>query len=258
MKSIIKLGSLALFIITCCIACGHPTRYTSSNAHSHNDYLNSEPFYRSYKAGFGSIEADVYPVSGALLVAHKKEEIEAHKTLDKLYLTPLRNQLATDATRRLNLLIDIKEDYQTALPLLVKSLEPLTEYLSTTQKPNQLTILISGTRPKPSEYENYPAYIFFDDDFKLPHTAEEWTRVGLVSLPFDKISAWKGVGPINRVDEKAVRHKIDSVHGAGKPIRFWAAPDTEASWSLQKRLHVDLIGTDMIDELSTYFLRTKK
>lgn len=258
MRSIIKSRLLALFIVMCCVACGQATRYTTSNAHSHNDYLNSEPFYRSYKAGFGSIEADVYPVGGELLVAHKKEEIEAQQTLDKLYLTPLLRQLTTDTARHLNLLVDIKEDYKTALSLLVKSLEPLKEYLSTTQKPNRLTILISGTRPTPAGYKNYPGYIFFDDDLKLPHTTEEWNQVGLVSLPFDKISAWKGVGLISSVDEKAVKHKIDSVHGAGKLIRFWAAPDTETSWALQKKLHADLIGTDMIDELSTYFRRTKK
>jgi len=71
-----------------------------------------------------------------------------------------------------------------------------------------------------------------------------------VSLPFYKISTWKGEDEINRKDKKAVRQIIDSVHSANKPIRFWAAPDTEASWNLQMKLHVDLIGTDKIEELA--------
>ena len=45
-------------------------------------------------------------------------------------------------------------------------------------------------------------------------------------------------------------HVVDSVHNAGKPIRFWAAPDNEQSWNLQMHLGVDLIGTDKIKELA--------
>jgi alkaline phosphatase len=45
---------------------------------------------------------------------------------------------------------------------------------------------------------------------------------------------------------------IDSVHSAGKPFRFWAAPDTKTSWKLQKKLNADLIGTDRIDALANF------
>jgi alkaline phosphatase len=151
-------------------------------------------------------------------------------------------------------LVDIKEHYSITLPLLIQQLEPLKQYLATPQAKNRLTILISGTRPPPAEYINYPDYIFFDDDLKLKHTVEEWKRVGLVSLPFDKISEWKGEGDINQNDKKRVSHIIDSVHAAGKPIRFWAAPDTKSSWKLQKQLHADIIGTDLIDELAKFLM----
>jgi alkaline phosphatase len=46
------------------------------------------------------------------------------------------------------------------------------------------------------------------------------------------------------------------VHGAGKQIRFWAAPDTDLAWKEQKKLRVDLIGTDKIKELGD-LLQTK-
>lgn len=224
-------------------------KYTVANAHAHNDYEHPVPFYTAYNAGFGSIEADVFPVKGVLLVAHKKEEIQPQRTLTELYLKPLLNVLSADTLRRLSLLIDIKENYKISLPILIQELTLHKKYLSIPQQRLALTIIISGNRPPPAEYKNYPDYIFFDDDLKLQHSPEKWNRVGLVSLPFNKITKWSGEGNISRKDKKKLRHIIDSVHSAGKPIRFWAAPDTKISWKLQKKLHVDLIGTDRINEL---------
>lgn len=228
-------------------------KYTVANAHAHNDYLHPVPFYSAYNAGFGSIEADVFPVNGILCVAHSKKEIQTQRTLRELYLIPLVKELSADTLRRIKLLIDIKDNYKAALSLLIKELEPLKQYLSSEKFYNRLTILISGERPPPAEYKNYPEYIFFDDDLKLYHSPDEWNRVGLVSLPFNKISGWKGEDNLNRKDKKRLANTIDSVHAAGKPIRFWAAPDTKDSWKLQMKLHADLIGTDKIDELANFF-----
>ncbi len=245
-----------LFILLVGCRVVSPVSYSPANAHSHNDYLNPVPFYFAYRSGFGSIEADIFPVKDSLFVAHKKEEIQPQKTLQELYFKPVLAALKADSTGQLRLLIDIKEDYLVALPILIRQLEPLKPWLTGIKKPNRLTILISGKRPPPAEYKNYPSYIFFDDDLKLPHSAEEWNRVGLVSLPFNKITAWSGTGSLARKDRQLLRHKVDSVHGAGKLIRFWAAPDTDLAWKEQKKLRVDLIGTDKIEELGN-LLQTK-
>ena len=224
------------------------------NAHAHNDYLHPVPFYTAYDAGFGSIEVDIFLVNDVLYVAHKKEEIQAGRTLKSLYLDPLLKKMETDKGRRLRLLVDIKDDYQMSLPALIREIEPLTKYLTTPKKKRAITILISGNRPRPVDYKNYPDYILFDDDLKLPHSKEQWKRVGQVSLPFNKLSAWKGEGLLKISEKKQLKHVIDSVHSAGKKIRFWAAPDNVTSWKIQSNLGVDLIGTDKIEEF-VRFLR---
>ena len=233
-----------------------PAVYTTANAHAHNDYVHPIPFYTAYEAGFGSIEADIFPVNGSLCVAHSKKEIQTQRTLKSLYLDPLLNQLKADSSRRLKLLVDIKEDYEVSLYYLIREIEPLQQFLTTQKKEGPLTIIISGSRPPPEEYRNYPPYIFFDDDLRMKHGAEEWKRVGLVSLSFEKFSAWKGKGSLAQEDKKRIKHTIDSVHLAGKSIRFWAAPDNEAAWIMQMELGVDLIGTDKIDELAK-FIRSR-
>ncbi len=59
-------------ILSCFILCliffsitviAQPAKYTVANAHAHNDYLHPVPFYTAYNAGFGSIEADVFPAA---------------------------------------------------------------------------------------------------------------------------------------------------------------------------------------------------
>lgn len=252
MKDIIKISSTFLFLFIFGFAGAQPKQYTTANAHSHNDYLNKSPFYTAYKNEFASIEADVFPVNGKLYVAHSKKEIKPEYTLKRLYLDPMAAELSLNPGRRLKLLIDIKENYKESLSLLLKEIQPVQQYLSTPADTRSLTILITGNRPPPSEYKNYPSYIFFDDDLKLMHEANEWERVGLVSLSFGKFSAWKGEGKPVKKDIKKLKHTIDSVHQAGKAIRFWAAPDNARSWRVQKKLGVDLIGTDRIDELGMY------
>jgi alkaline phosphatase len=252
MNDLSKIKFIIICLFLCSVTFAQRKSYTTENAHSHNDYLNQTPFYLAYKNGFGSIEADIFPVNGILYVAHHKPEIQSHYTLNSLYLNPLLQEFTSDRARKLSLLIDIKEDYAMALPLLIKELEPLKQYLSTTEKPNLLTIIISGTRPPPSDYKNYPDFIFFDDNLKFAHTGKEWGRIALVSLPFSKLTEWKGENRLNQKDKKAVKHIIDSVHAAGKPIRFWAAPDTKTSWKWQKKLRADLIGTDKIIELGNF------
>ena len=224
-----------------------------ANAHAHNDYIHKVPFYTAFDAGFGSIEADVYPVNGVLLVAHGKRDIKAENTLKSLYLDPLLKKLAQDSTRHLKLLIDVKENYKLSLQLLLAELKPLNKYLFSPENPhNPITILISGERPPASEYKNYPTYIFFDDDLRSPQSSEEWKRVGQVSLSFERYSKWKGNDSISPIDKSILQKVVDSVHQSGKTIRFWAAPDTEASWKLQMQLGADLIGTDQIPELTNF------
>ncbi len=238
---------------------GQQKNYTVSNAHAHNDYIHPVPFYTAFNAGFGSIEADVYPVNGILYVAHNKEGVLPQRTLKSLYIEPLLHELAKDGSRRLKLLIDVKEKYQLSLEILLKEIEPLKKYLVTSNNTGKaLTILISGERPPPAEYKNYPDYIFFDDDLNLQHNPDEWKRVGQVSLSFERYSAWKGENTLEDNDKKILRHIVDSVHQAGKTIRFWAVPDNEDSWEMQMKLGVDLIGTDKIDELANFLNNRQK
>ena len=235
----------------CFQALGQRRNYSVQNGHAHNDYENDLPFFTAYNTGFGSIEADVFPVNGKLYVAHDKASIRPERSLQTLYLDPLLKTLSTDKSRRLILLIDIKENYRISLPILIRELDPLQAIIAS----RQLQIVISGNRPTPAEFSNYPDYIHFDDDQIRKSSAEEWDRVGLVSLRFSNLSSWKGEGKMKKDERLRIKSTVDSVHRAGKEIRFWGSPDNPQAWKMLMKLKVDLIGTDKIAQLAAFIRR---
>jgi len=224
--------------------------YTPASIHSHNDYAQPQPFYNAFNAGAGAIEADVYLRNGILMVAHNPSDIKPELTLKAMYIDPLQKELGK-RTGPLNLLIDLKERYTTLLPQLIRELEPLLPFIKKGHN-RPLFIIITGNRPPPAEYNNYPAYILFDDDLQLPHNPDQWKRVAQVSLNFENYSKWKGEGVLPIQDERLLKAVINAVHVAGKKIRFWGAPDNAAAWQKLMALNADILCTDKVTELTDF------
>src|SRR6516165_1795222 len=62
------------------------------NAHAHNDYEHKRPLLDALDNGFCSVEADVFLTPEALLVGHTRADLRPERTLEKLYLDPLRER----------------------------------------------------------------------------------------------------------------------------------------------------------------------
>ncbi|WP_448699309.1 hypothetical protein ACFGVR_20205 [Mucilaginibacter sp. AW1-3] len=222
------------------------------NAHSHNDYSRPGEFYKAYHDGFGSIEADIFLYDGKLVVAHDRKDIRPDRTLKLLYLDPIKTALTKDTSRRLTLLIDVKEDYNYILPQLIAELRPLLNFCKGYNAGGRLQILISGNRPLPTQFGNYPAYLYFDDVIRPGFTSEQLKRVAQISLKYSVYSTWKGAGAVLPAEKARLKRVVDSVHVLGKPIRFWDAPDNPDGWNELIALGVDVIGTDKVDELAAF------
>jgi len=112
----------------------------------------------------------------------------------------------------LQLLIDIKTDpYKT----LNKLIEVLNTYTSITNA-NKIKIVITGNRPKPNEFENYPSYIYFDGDLDKKYSSNELAKIGLFSADFTSYSKWNGKGIMVKADREKIDSIITSTHQKGK------------------------------------------
>src|SRR5215471_5490757 len=64
-----------------------------TRVHAHNDYEHKRPLFDALDHGFCSVEADIYLVDGKLLVAHERQDVKPDRTLERLYLDPIRERV---------------------------------------------------------------------------------------------------------------------------------------------------------------------
>jgi hypothetical protein len=64
-----------------------------AKAHAHNDYEHNYPLQDALNHGFTSVEADVWLKDGKLQVAHDEINTKPYRTLESLYLKPLKNRI---------------------------------------------------------------------------------------------------------------------------------------------------------------------
>src|SRR5437899_6185075 len=94
------------------------------HAHAHNDYEHARPLLDALDHGFCSVEADIYLVEDKLLVAHNRKDVKPERTLQSLYLDPLRERVKRNGGRVFRdgpecvLLIDLKTNWKTIYPVL--------------------------------------------------------------------------------------------------------------------------------------------
>ncbi|WP_220464015.1 phosphatidylinositol-specific phospholipase C/glycerophosphodiester phosphodiesterase family protein [Adhaeribacter radiodurans] len=231
------------------------TPYTSAQVHAHNDYVQPIPFYNAYTRQVGSIEADVFLNKEELYVAHEAQEISSDRTLDALYLKPLQVQIRKnkgtaypDKKAILQIFIDLKTDGTTTLPALVRKLNHYPEIINNAT----IQIVISGERPNPATWGNFPDYINFDGIPDVKYTAEQLKRIKLFSASFKNYSLWNGKGRLLATDEAKIREAINSAHQQNKKWRFWATPDNVNTWKKLMQLGVNYIGTDDVTGLTTF------
>ena len=219
--------------------------------HSHNDYLQNVPFWKAISAGATSIEADVFLIDRSLLVAHTKEELSPSRSFAKLYLEPLIQylELGSQNPKKLQVLIDIKSEAYTTLDAVVAELKKYPLLIASTD----ICFVISGNRPKPSEYSGYPDFIHFDyQSLSDISDISILGKIGLISLSFRDFSDWNGKGRLLAEDRTKITAVIAKAHSFNKPFRFWATPDSKTAWKAFTDLGVDFLNTDRPFECVAY------
>jgi alkaline phosphatase len=234
-------------------------QYTTLNAHSHNDYTQKTPFFLAYNAHFGSIEADIWAVNGVLYVAHDSSAITSSRTLESLYLQPIADLFKKaggkawiDNPSTFQLLIDLKTATEPTLSLLVELLKKYPGVFDSDRNKNGIPVVITGNRPSPTEFSNYPNNISFDANITLSYDESQLKRVALFSGNLADFIRWRGKAVMTEEEQLKLSQVIDFVHGLHKKIRFWNAPDTQLAWDQLLKLRVDYVNTDHIQELANY------
>ena len=228
-------------------------------AHAHNDYLHVRPLLDALKEGFCSVEADVHLVNGKLLVAHDADKVDPARTLEGLYLKPLKERVTRKALRTpFSLMIDFKTDaeptYEALREVLKQYASMLTVFSSNAITTNAITVVISGNRPT-NTLSNEPVRLAAIDG-RVPDLQANPSRalVPWISDNWEKHFMWRGNGPFPDAERKKLESLVTQAHEQGRKIRFWAIPDDRRGWAVLRRAGVDLINTDKLSELRAFLI----
>jgi hypothetical protein len=235
------------------------------HAHAHNDYEHKRPLLDALDHGFCSAEADVHLVDGRLLVAHNRSAVKPERTLQALYLDPLRERVKTNGGHvypsgpEFTLLVELKSDWQTSYPVLREILKPyagmLTTFRPTATETNAIRVIITGNRSKEMFAGESVRYASLDGDLADLDSGSTADLIPWISANWAPNFKWRGTGPIPEADELKLKQIVAKAHQQGRRVRFWGAPDKPAFWGEMQTNGVDLINTDDLDGVQRFLLK---
>lgn len=236
-------------------------------AHAHNDYEHPRPLLDALACGFGSIEADVHLVDGRLLVAHDRKAVKPERTLEALYLDPLRERVKQNGGcvyrggPTIILLIDVKSEavatYDALHAVLKNYAAMLTVFRDGVTTPGAITVIVSGSRAPAVMAAQSLRYAAMDGRIDDLNGQTAPALIPLVSDNWQKVFSWRWTGPIPEDEARKLKALVEQAHAQGRQLRFWNTPDNPATWSVLYGAGVDLINTDQLTGLQG-FLRAQK
>lgn len=231
-------------------------------AHAHNDYEHPRPLLDALAHGFTGVEADIYLVDGKLLVAHNQSDVRPDRTLESLYLEPLRELAHRSGGRvypggpAVTLLIDIKSAAETTYAVLREVLAGYREMLTRVDNgvlhDGAVTVVISGNRPQDTIAAEATRYAGIDGRLSDLGSDRPGHLMPLVSDNWQLHFTWRGAGPMPAAERENLRAIVTRAHERGRRVRFWATPDSEPLWRELVAAEVDLINTDNLAGLEKF------
>jgi hypothetical protein len=214
--------------------------------------------------GFCSVEADIYLRPEGLLIGHDAKDLKPGRTLEKLYLDPLRERVQANGGQVYHggpafyLLVDVKTEANETYAALDKVLARYADILSVTQdgkfERKAVTVVLSGNRAIEIVKKQAVRYVGIDgrpEDLPsnspadlIPWISANWT------LQFK----WTGSGPLPAAEKQKLDQFVRQSHDRGRLVRFWATPESETVWKELVSADVDLINTDKLNELQKFLL----
>jgi len=229
-------------------------------AYAHNDYENQRPLFEALELGYRGVEADYYVVDGELLVGHDVDDLQPDRTLEALYLLPLRQrvaQLGTVCADRsvFTLNIESKEPGEDAYRALHDRLHGYADILSVVrdgvETPGPVQVVLVGWHPPLDDLSRQRVRLVSVQahfaDLPEDHAAYPSHLLRMISVAYKTQFTWRGGSRVPARFERrlaAVLTARDAV--PGRIVRVFRVPESIHIYRALVRGGVDLIGTKTI------------
>jgi hypothetical protein len=235
-----------------------------TRAHSHNDYMQARPLDEALDNGFNSIEVDVFPVNGELLVAHNEKDIRPEKTIQSMYLDKLsarakanRGAIYPGSRTTFWVLVDVKKNGEEAYRTFKTILDRYPE-LKPSGRKSKVRFVISGYRAFDLIAADNGKWAGIDGELKDMGKKYTVEQMPWISGNWEKLfPMFKGNAKYLDMISKGPDEMVKAIHREHRLVRFWGADDEEFIWQMQWTAGVDLINTDHISSLRKW-MRAQK
>ncbi|HEX6435278.1 MAG TPA: hypothetical protein VFZ87_13605, partial [Gemmatimonadales bacterium] len=184
-------------------------------AYSHNDYYNARPLLDALEQGYQGVEVDYVQVGGELRVGHGRGETMPGRTVERLYLAPLRDRVrrcgwVQSAHQPFLLTIDYKDRGPRGYQALLKVLRNYADVVGTRGKPGAVRVVLVGWHPPLRDLARDSLQLvtvqagISQSGLRIPEG--DPALVGLVSLDYGKTMRWKGRGASGSADRTILQH----------------------------------------------------
>lgn len=211
--------------------------------------------------GYRGVEADFFLVRGQLLVAHDRRDVDARRTLEGMYLRPLRDIVARcgrvlpyGEPFLLNIEAKTKgpDSYHALMKLLARYQDMLTVVRDGVVHPGPIQVVLVGWHPPLEELAREPmrlAAVQWKLTSKTSVAPSQPAHlVRLVSLDYGKTIRWSGQGrPPARARGTLARLMRDRNQVPGRIARVYDLPANGAIYRWLLDSGVDLIGAKNLD-----------
>lgn len=235
-----------------------------AGAHAHNDYLHDRPLLDALAHGFSSVEADIFLVDGKLLVAHTRAELQPERTLERLYLDPLRQRIGENGGRVyrggpvFSLLIDVKSDAEATYAAIRQVLARYADILTTIRhgvvQQKAVAVVVSGNRAHDTIAADPLRFAGIDGRLTDLQSDRPAHLMPWISDNWRNHFSWQGDGPMPQPERDKLRALVENVHARHRRVRFWATPDNPNVWKELLAAGVDLINADDLAGLEQFLL----
>jgi hypothetical protein len=237
-----------------------PTPLT--RAHAHNDYEHKRPLFDALDQGLCSVEADIFNIDGQLLVGHTRRSLKPERTLESLYLVPLKERIAKNGGRvyrggpEFTLLIDIKtngeQTYAVLKTVLAKYADIINAPTGGTAPRRAINVVATGNRPAALIAADPNRLVGIDGTLSDLDSDQPADLIPLISDNWRSFFKWRGKGTIPPEEHEKILAAVQKAHAHGRRLRFWGAPDNAAVWQELYEDNVDLINTDDLPGIARF------
>ena len=242
-------------IASAALAGGSPTPLIP--AYAHNDYQNARPLFAALELGFRGVEVDYFLIDGELRVGHTPSETQPGRTVESLYLAPLRERIRKYGSVHpgggvfiLNIESKLagQETYDALHELLSRYEDVLTVVRDGVEYPGAVQVILVGWHPPLGYLADQPVrYAAVQAHYRsLPSDHERYPGhlLKLLSQNYNEKLLIRTGEPVSPRLKRRLESLSDAAHAVpGRIVRVYNVPTKRAVYEALLASGVDLIGT---------------